>query len=130
MQGQEQKATKIMDELEWYHSFFDTTDILQSNNADELNRNHDLSSENYLSQELYPLLVEYTTKIAANFQKDLCHSLSDGWNEDERCGCAEHPDCGCDNSPETTEQRQARLEQVDRWQKMSPKDFWLMRMGH
>jgi hypothetical protein len=130
---QKRKQTENIDvikEVEWYYDFFGTTDILESNSADELNESHPaLSKENHLSSELYPLVVERATKHAAELQTKICDILSSKHDHTEPCTCCDYPECGCD-IPETPKEEKSRLEVAEEWRKMTPKEFWLVRFSN
>ena len=124
-----QKNIKLMNELEQHHRSYATIDILRSKDIEDLFRLRGYSSDlNNLPSEMYPLLVEYATEYAAKYRDKLCYDLSDGWDPNAPCSCAEYPDCDCKEG-ETPEEEKARLEQVEKWRKMSPKDFWIMMNG-
>lgn len=122
-EGKRGENADLERQLNWYHRFFGATDIFRSKNVCELNKH--IGANHLLSTDMYDLLLEYTSRYAAEIQKEVCYKLSGGFDLIEGCGCAEYPDCGCDDEPETAEQREARLGRVKRWSKMSPKDFWL-----
>ena len=122
--GKHEKDSRIEICLDYYLKTLYRVDVLRSKSADELNQH--ISPDMAISPEMYQLLMESAMVEAIEFQENVCHNFSDGWDPDGPCGCAEYPECGCE--PETPEQARYRLKRVEVWRNMSPDEFWIMMM--
>ena len=118
MQSREQEQiqdNKLLEEAKYYLRSFGRTCIFESTSNDDLE--YVGGEKSNMPPELYPLVVELANQSAAEFQKEVCEGLSYDDSEDT------------DDEPETPEEKQTRLEAVEEWKKMSPKEFWLMMFG-
>jgi len=86
--------------------------VFRSNCADDLNKH--LISEFHLTEKRYHDLVKHVEQRVSGIQRDFIRGL-----EEDRIAEQNDPSLIEDDAPIT-------LETINRWKKLSPKEFWFI----